>query len=343
MRSRIRQLVFLFLLVFFVTFVPLKAHAVDACPTGTFLEVFWNSVKTLHNIFPIKFAGFTVLNFYGHEDHDDSGAGILCVCNLPPPLFFRVGFPLHMWEPADIIETVQQPWCSPSVGIDLNVGINAQNIGDESDVTTQKDRTTSAQVHLVSYPIWWFMGLFLDFICLQGGTGFDYLYVTELDPLWQNDLWSSILTPEGNLFANKTLQLVCPVDAASSTIGFPIDYLFWCAGSWGSAYPFSKNMPSVGYLQANAGIASKFIAKMHRELILWLTSGHFMLRGWCTPFPYPVWKKTQYNLLLLYPVPNSNRQPIGRTAQLWGIGKNPPFEGSNFVWMLYRVRDCCAF
>jgi conjugal transfer pilus assembly protein TraU len=105
----------------------------------------------------------------------------------------------------------------------------------------------------------------------------------------------------------------------------------------------SKNAPSVSYFQANAELAAKFIAKMHREMILWITSGPMMTHGFCTPFPSPVWKKRQYNLLTLYPVPGKNRQPIGRSALLWGAGKNPPFLGSDFVWMMYRKRDCCAF
>lgn len=319
-----------------------ETETLRPCPSNTFLNVFWNSVNTLHNIFPIRIGGMTVLNFKGLEDYDDSAASVICICNAPPPIYIRVGIPLHMWEPVNIIETVQHPWCSPTIGNQLSMSYSKESLGGENDIPTTNNQNASVQVHLIKYPLWGFLGLFVDFACFQT-TGFDYLYMTEIDPLWQNDLWAAVLTPEGSLFANKTLQLVCPVDAVASSLGFPINYLFWCAGAWGPSYPFSKNMPSVDYLQGNAGLAAKFIAKMHRELVLWQTTGPMMLRGYCTAFPNPVWKKTQYNFVLLYPTATTNRQPVGRNTLLWAVNKNIPMRGSDFVWMMYQARDCCAF
>ena len=347
MRSiKIRHILVFLLTVFLFTagviISPVETEAASPCPSGSFTTVFWNSINTLHNIFPIKIAGMTILNFKGHEDFDDSAANIICICKAPPPLFLRIGIPLHMWEPVDIIETVQHPWCSPTIGTQLGISYSKDSLGGENEITTTNNQNASVQVHLIKYPIWGFLGLFIDFVCFQA-TGLDFLYVTEIDPLWQNDLWSAILTPEGSLFANKALQLACPIDAVAATAGFPINYLFWCAGSWGSSYPFSKNMPSVDYLQGNAGLSAKFIAKMHRELVLWQTTGSMMLRGYCTAFPNPVWKKTQYNLVLLYPTATTNRQPVGRSTLLWAVNKNVPMRGSDFVWMMYRARDCCAF
>ena len=336
-------------LLFFLSFEAVTPYKTSAdmipglgnCPSGTFMTVFMNYISTLHNVFPIKFAGITILNFGNLEDHDDSGAGFICICQMPPPIFIRVGFPLHLWEPADVIETVQQPWCSPTIGLNLGLGFNKKAIGDESSLS-QNDKTAAAQAHLIAYPVWYMLGLFVDLICFQAGTGFDYLYVTEIDPLWQNDMWASLLGPEANLFANKVAQAACPIDCATSTASFPLDFMFWCQGCWGGAYPLSKNASSVDYLQANAAIMGKFIYKMHRELIMWLTSGPMMLRGYCQAFPFPIWKKTQYNPLLLYPGRNTNRQPIGRTAKLWGVGKSMPFN-ANYVFGIYRARDCCAF
>jgi conjugal transfer pilus assembly protein TraU len=321
---------------------PTSALADTTCPSA-FSKVFTKSINTLHNVFPIKLGGVTIVNLKDLEDFDDSGASILCVCKAPPPIFMRVGIPLHMWEPANVIETVQHPWCSPTAGMNLNLGINKRNIGGETELGVLSSRSASAQVHLIKYPVFFLLGLFVDFVCLTQ-SGFDFLYVTELDPLWQNDTWASILSPEGQLFANMALQAVCPVDAIAATAGFPINYLFWCAGAWGQIYPFSKNMKSPDYVQTNAGIAAKFIAKMHREFILWQTTGKQMLRGWCTHFPNPIWKKTQYGLIMIYPQSISKRQPIGRSILLWTPGlKMRPFDRANFVFFMYRARDCCAF
>jgi len=326
--------------------VPSEASAAYAgckASAGSLITIQLSALKTLHNIFPIRIAGFKIVNFKGLDDFNDIGHPIICICTMPPPLFVRVGIPLSLWEPVDMIETVQHPWCSPSAGMQLPVPFNIQNLGGESSTNTQFDRSASAQIHLISYPIWAVVGLFVDFVCLQGKTGFDYLYLTELDPLWQNDMWATLLGPEAYLTANPVAQYACGIDAATATVGLPLDFLYWCSGAWGGTYPMSKNIPSVGYLQANAGLTAKFIAKMHREMVLWITSGLFMIKGSCQAFPFPLWKKSQYGLLNLYPVPGVNRQPIGRSALLWGPGKNPPMLGSDFVWMLYRKRDCCAF
>jgi conjugal transfer pilus assembly protein TraU len=300
-----------------------------------------NFLDTLHNIFPLKIGGVTVLNFGNENDYDDSGAGPVCICEMPPPIFVRVGIPIHFWEPPDVIETVQQPWCSPTLGINLALGFNKFAIGGESDMA-QQDKTATSQAHLISYPIWWMIGIFVDLICFQAATGFDYLYVTELDPLWQNDLWASILSPEASLFANPIAQLACPIDCVTTTLGYPIDYLMWCQGCWNGNYPIAQHANSVDYVQANAGIAGKFIYKLHRELVLWLTSGPMMLRGYCQAFPFPIEKKTQYNLLPIYPFRNENRMAIGTPSLLWSPGKQNPFQ-TNYVWVMYRVRDCCAF
>ncbi len=331
----------IFLLAFHGNALAVNIPGAGNCPSGTMVTVLMNYIETLHNIFPIKLGGITVLNFDNLEDHDDSGASIVCLCNFPPPIFYRVGIPLHLWEAVYTIETVQQPWCSPTLGLDLSLSFNALSIGDESDDSTQNDKHVSAQAHLIKYPIWWLLGLFLDDICFQGSGGLDYLYVTELDPCYNDSSLCVWMEPERLLFANQVAQLICPIDCAASTMGFPLDFLFWCTGCWHGPYPMSKEIPSVDYIQANAGLAAKFIAKMHRELIMWLTSGPFMLKGYCVAFPSPIWKKTQYNLLELYPQRMTNRMPIGRSSKLWGIGKSMPFQ-TNYVWGVYRARDCCA-
>ena len=46
------------------------------------------------------------------------------------------------------------------------------------------------------------MNLLTDLACQDQG-GFDLLYLTELDPLWQDDELSFLLNPEAALFANR--------------------------------------------------------------------------------------------------------------------------------------------
>ncbi len=90
--------------------------------------------------------------------------------------------------------------------------------------------------------------------------------MTEFDPMWNDDEFSMLINPEASLFANPIAQAVCSVDALKAAEGFPIDRLFWCAGSWGSIYPFTGTVPTSGNLPATYGLtAVGLIAKLHRE------------------------------------------------------------------------------
>ena len=50
-----------------------------------------------------------------------------------------------------------------------------------------------------AYPLIYWLELLMDFVCLEKGA-FDVAYMTELDPLWNDDELSFILNPEAGLF-----------------------------------------------------------------------------------------------------------------------------------------------
>ncbi len=61
-------------------------------------------------------------------------------------------------------------------------------------------------VHWYEYPLLSILGIFSDFSCIDKG-GLDVGYMSEFDPLWNDDSLSVILTPESGLFANSWLRL----------------------------------------------------------------------------------------------------------------------------------------
>ena len=307
------------------------------------LKILLKGLETSYNVFPLRIGGVKIINWKGVDDYKSEGSMPICICKMPPPIFIRVGIKLSLWEAAHLIETVKHPWCSPSVGMQIPVPFNEMALGTESLDETHNRQSAAAQVHMIVYPIWMLVGLFLDVVCFQYAKSFDYLYITEIDPLWQNDMWATLLGPEAYLVANPVAQLACAVDAVAATVQRGLDPLFWCMGAWGSTYPMSENITSAGYVQANAGLAARMIAKLHRELLLWGTIGPPMVSGWCQRYPLPIWMKRQYNLLLLWPVSFSTRKVIGKPGLIWSVGKNPPYFGDDFVWMLYNKRDCCLF
>lgn len=322
-----------------------EAGAGKACKatSASMLAVLTRSMKTLYNVFPIRLAGVQIMTFGELEDFNLIGNFPICGCIMPPPVYYRVGMPFSMWEPAHVVEIVQHPWCSPSLGSSIPIPINEKALGTQSSYATDNAQHVAAQAHLISYPVWNIIGMFVDTACFQFAKGFDLTYMTELDPLWQNDMWATLLGPEAVLVANPIAQLACAVDSVAATLGFPLDPLFWCMGAWGSTYPMSENMTSVDYVQAQAALAARLASKMHRELVLWGTMGPPTITGVCQRYPAPIWLKSQYAPLMLYPVPGVYRIPVGRTGLLWTAMKDYPFSGDDFVFMLYNKRDCCIF
>ena len=326
-------------LLTFLNFSYAVPGACDASPEST-VEILVTSLKTLYNTFPIRIGGIEILKWKGVEDRNTAGAFPICICMTPFP---RIGIKLSFWEPHALVETVKIPWCSPSVGMYLPVPFNEMNVGGETAVVGGgNDTISSYQVHYYRYLPWTLIELFLDIICMETDNPFDLAYPTELDPLWQDDRLALVINPEAILFSNPIAQLACTADAAAVNLGFPLDPLFWCAGSWGQVYPFTKNVQKTDPPQASGLAVSKALFKLHREGVLW---GTFTEAGLCGKFPMPIWKKSMYGIYPIYPVPWHLRFPPGRHAFAgWGFGKDIPVKNRhNWVWMLYRKRDCCAF
>jgi conjugal transfer pilus assembly protein TraU len=150
-----------------------------------------------------------------------------------------------------------------------------------------------------------------------------------------------LINPEALLFANPASQLSCIPDSTAANLGYPLDSLFWCMGSWGSAYPLTGTIPERDTTTANAGLAARMLFKLSREMLLWDTASNA-----CGPVMAPIWRKSHYRLQIARPVKGNDCIPIGRSALLWGSGKNPPGGAGanapdNFLWILTRKNKCC--
>jgi conjugal transfer pilus assembly protein TraU len=318
------------ILVVFIILLP-APEAYSVCK-GTFLnpvtDVCW------HCIFPIKIAGIVV---YGgtQEDAPDPAVSPLCICPAPPPVFVRVGIPLSFWEPAQYIETVKDPFCFPGLGTGFENPSSGFYAGDSS--SSDEAYSTFAQAHYFIFPVWSMLELMVDSVCVET-SGFDLAYMTEIDPLWNDDMLSAYINPEAALFGNIVTQLACMPDAVAANAGFPLSPLFWCMGSWGSAYPMTGTMDYDEDVQAHAAIASRFIYKLARQMLICDTGINL-----CSCVPTPLWVKHNYKMHITKPVRDVTCHPIGRSSLIWGAGKNPPYEGDNFLWMIFRKRACCAY
>lgn len=367
--ERIIRRLLLILAVTLLLSIPLGAEA--SCPAKPILETMLTDVCWTC-VFPLRIGGFEIFSF-GMEDTADSTTQTFCNC----PDSLLPGVTVSFWEPIRLIEIVREPYCFPSLaGLQLSADTIAH--AGEHDESPPDTRHTQAfyQVHYLAFPIWQIlgltialieapleastMGLFPDFSkCFSVG-GFDMadmgiLYLTELDPIWNDDELGVLLNPEAVLFANPIAQAICAADCVAASAGFPLDPLFWCAGCWGSIYPFGGTVsePS-GELNTASLLAARALAKFNREFLEALTSGDAALCGkQYTGFI----KKSQYKLQLLYPIPatvghQSSDQstdttifccnPIGRSTLIWGAGKTFPVSGEDFLFLVFRKKDCCA-
>ena len=91
-------------------------------------------------------------------------------------------------------------------------------------------------------------------------------------------------------------------------------------------------------------MVQRMIAKLHREMLLWGTSGQ---EGLCQKYPMPIIKKSQYKTQMTYPRPTTRGtmacNPLGRTEVIWGSGREFPYKGEDFGYLIWRKRNCCIF
>ncbi len=330
MFPKAHSLLLLLSLVFFVSVGPVQA-GVSGKMINPISDVLWSE------IFPISIAGVSIQG--GSSEETGGLSSPICTCATPFP---RVGIPLEMYEPARVIETVKDAYYFPLLGVQLRDGQGATLDGSSTMDYGGKSRLSFQQAHYFIFPVWTILEVFLDFVCLES-SGIDLGYLTEIDPLWNDDLLSLIIQPEALLFANPVAQAACVADAGAANTKQPLDPLFWCAGSGGSVYPLSGHVFGNDRSMANATLASRMIYKLSRQLML-----HDTGINQCTPVPTPIWVKSHYKMHPARPVRGSKAQKIGESSLRWGWGKNPTFGAGgnppdNWLWVLFRKRKCCIF
>jgi len=279
-------------------------------------------------IFPIRIGGLMQVSAGGIPDPDPINDPI-CTC---PPAF--IGINVSFFEPARMIDTVSDPYCFMAAGTQLANPSPGQLAGG----LHRHDATARAfeQMHYYIFPAWAVLDMFVDFPCIDA-KGFDVAMISEVLPTWNNEITGAILNPEAALFGNPATQLACAADATGAMVGYPLDSLFWCMGSWGNAYPLGGSITATDYVEANAGLAARSIYFMGRTGLL-LDPGVSS----CGSVPTPIWKKKNYRLQVAKPVRDSSCRVIGQSGLLWTHVKNPPMAGDNFAWMVFRKVKCCV-
>jgi len=321
--------------IFYLFLLVLQINLFAVCkPTGTLtFDVITKADYTA--MFPLKVSGITFAK--GRiPDAFSSVNSPICICPFPPPIFQRIGLPVGFYEPNKLIEVVKDPYCFPLMGFGL--GSSGGTLGGTSGDDGIGNQSTFFQGHYYQFPLYALLGLFVDWMCFEN-SDFDIAYITEVDPLWNDDTLSAIINPEALLFGNPIANLACMADSiTAATLNMPLDILFWCKGSWGNAYPLTGQTGGDGYVEGSASVAASLIYKLHRQLVAWASWGYL-----CSKYPAPIWTKSAYRLQIVSPIASPYASVIGTTGMLWSFGKNPPFVGDNFGYLVFKKRECCAF
>lgn len=311
-----------------------------ACPdagllTGKLLtDICWSC------LFPIKVTGVPIAG-NGADAPQGASNKSLCLCedNLGVP---HPGYVVSMWEPARIVELVRAPGCSPALGgIRLPMSDWRDQGGAGNAVFDSGDKAFY-HYHYYAFPLLVMLDLFISDRCnADGFLDFDLMYMSELDPTWNNDDLAFFTNPEAAAVATPLAQAACMADAAAATAKRPIDSLFWCAGSWGHLYPFAGKDSAAGSLAENTSLlATRATAALHRRGLARRTMGDDTL---CRARIDPMLPKTQYKMSMFFPLPEANSDHvIGENAFSWGEWRMIPAVGEDALYVLWRWRDCCA-
>jgi conjugal transfer pilus assembly protein TraU len=297
-------------------------------------------------IFPIRLNGQTIKGGGGSGDIPDGAMNSL-ICSCPDPFGIpEFGVPMAAWFPRFLTETVQKPYCSPTLlGTNLTGETRLAVGGDVSSRKRKSERAVSDSAflhfHTLSFPILEMLELLANSQCNPDQfVDMELQYLSEPDPLWSDNLLAAILTPEAALFTNPAAMAACAVECNALTSN-PDDVDFhWCAGCWGGTYPFTGHANHNGSrIKHSSLVATKALSALHRRLLAFDTVGSSEA---CDARIAPSLIKSQYRFGMMYPSPEaSSNHYLGASTVLWGENRSRAAAGSNHVYAGFRYQDCC--
>ncbi|WP_440994919.1 TraU family protein, partial [Cysteiniphilum litorale] len=140
----------------------------------------------------------------------------VALCPILPNVY-RLGITLGYWEPHSLVDVTRIPYCMVNMGYQMSMGVNQQQIGGRSNYMAGSSDSSFYHVHWYKYNVIYLLNLIMSMGCMQA-EGVDLTYMSELDPLWDDEMLAFILNPEAILFGNVVTQLACiPEAIATST------------------------------------------------------------------------------------------------------------------------------
>lgn len=338
---------------FFVTILIItEATRYQAEAAGTCNGKFVNPVTDIcwSCVFPISIGNHKLMK--GRRDsRNPSNPVCACLRDVGGPQKVPVpGIVLGFWEPIRLIDVTRTPFCMVNLLGQELPGLESMKRGGIHKTHTEEenDKIAFYHTHYYVYPLIYWLEILTDMGCLEAGT-FDLAYMSEFDPLYNDDSLNNLLAPEVILFANPLAQTICVADCLASNFYMGIDLLYWCSGCQGSLFPLTGYVAgATGGIMASNLLANRVITKYHRMGLALETStdtDEWFDGPLCKKHYYPILKKSQYKLQMTYPVTATSGEfacvPLGVTDFLYNQFKETPVSGEDFGYLLWRKKNCC--
>ncbi len=317
--------------------------------SGTCVGRFLNPITDVcwSCLFPITIGGIPFAPSSKFKDTDNPVMPV-CGCKkdlIPVPI---PGVTLGVWEPVRVVEITRTPYCLVSLGGSKIK--SSSNHGSFKKTRSEQSKTSNAyyHIHYYAYPLLSVLSLVVDVGCLTVGS-YDIAYLSELDPSHRSDSLANFMHPETFLLSNPVAVTACTADCIAATANKQaIDSLFWCSGCQGSIYPFTGFAGShVGGVGTSSLLATRQLAKLHRMGLAKRTATNYSAVNGelCdSSYAYRI-PKSQYRLQMTFPRPNVSGgyscNPIGMLDSTYSSGREFPYSGEDFVYLVWRKRNCC--
>ena len=333
-------------------------------------------------LFPIRIGGKVIIDRSGMPDNIASITGnpddynpdgqFVCFCT-PTTSEAPVGIYISFWEPYAVFEIVAKPGCFPFLfGMDLGTklsGMLGGGYGARGKGNKKAEHGGFLHIHKYAFPILVLVNAFAESTtCMDSNiASVAVAYISEIDPLWANDALTLYIQPEALLFANVVAQTLCIGDCIATSIGYPLNLMFWCAGCWGGLYPYTGHFNKDDDVGGTSLVMAKLIAKMARwsaagglprmtgklatflsnSASSWMEYDTSGAEAKCGGVPLPMIKKSQYRFNTLVPIPETSGSPqkcchpLGDSPFIWGEFRKIPAVGEYQSYLGWRKRNCC--
>lgn len=326
MRSRLNLLAFMLVLILSggsAYASQCKAHFVNPVK-----DVCWNC------LFPLTIGHSEVVKS-SYPDTKNPGNPLCSCANKGNG---RFGITIGYWEPTALVDVTRKPYCMVNLGTQLH--IKDQGLGG-SQMPDTDGRGAFYYVHWYKYPLIYWLEILMDTGCMET-EDFDVLYVSELDPTWNDSEFSFVTNPEAALFSSPPVRASCALDASKALVGTAVDSLFWCQGAQGSTYPLSGFVANqASPISAAVLLAERTDFKLHRLGAIKDSVGKDS-PAICDTHKSATLPKSRYRYQLVNTLPDARHcHPFGASVVTWEAGHIKPNDGDNFGFLIWKKRNCC--